>query len=207
MKIELHSNDRVMIVAKSGAGKSVAARALTRPIKRLLFFDYKREVTLPDAITVTGLAQLRSLDLAAGARIVYRPDSWEWDEWDAVCLWAIDHRPWTVVQDEAGLFSSPAKIVPGHQIIQQAGRSMGVGIFNLTQRPRMVYKALLSEANHRLIGYLELPEDRKYLRGLLGSGAVEQVGEFAPGGPQEFQFVYMADGLQTPVILRPFPAG
>lgn len=205
MKIQLHSNDRVSIIAKSGAGKSVAARALTRPIRRLIFFDYKREVELPEAVYVHGLAQLRALDLDAGARVVYRPETWSWDEWDAVCYWSLDHRPYTVVQDEAGLFSSPARITPGHQIIQQAGRSMGVGIFNLTQRPRMVYKALLSEANHRLVGYLELPEDRKYLRGLLGSAAVDQVGGYAPGGPEQFQFVYMADGLPQPVILQPFP--
>lgn len=202
LQVELNSADRITIVAATGSGKSVAARALTAHFDRLVVYDLKREIELPRAATVYG-----GRDLARakpGSRLVYRPATLNSKEWDNLCYWALANAPATVWCDEAYLVTGPSKIESNHATIVVAGRSLGVGLVSLTQRPRRVYKALISEATHLFMGFIELPEDRAYMRELGFGDLALQVEDFAPGAARAHHFLYKRAGGR-PVLLRPFP--
>lgn len=151
----IRTDDRVLVVAQTGGGKTVAVRHATRHVSSVIAIDSKRDLTLPDA------------EITEDAGDLWRPGRWVWrpplltdgvDAAEEVCRIVLQRRETLLIVDEAGLVSSPARIGPAMRAVVVAGRSMGIGMWVCTQSSVGVSNPLLMrQAQHTLVGSITGP--------------------------------------------------
>lgn len=165
------SDRRVVIVGKTGSGKTLLTGVLLANARRLLVVDSK------DGLQDWQLEDYgsRSLDAikASGAyriRVVQDEQALE----AMAVLYTVGNG--TVYVDELTAIVRPGKNAPAvFNDIWSRGRSRNIGAWVGIQRPNRVPLELLSEAEHFFIFRLSLERDRERMAEIVGKGALTPV--------------------------------
>lgn len=202
--VTLRSNERIAIVGKTGSGKTyLAQRLVFEPFDHVLFYDYKHhhypEMEWPVLHTASDVDDA----LARGdpSKFVVAPHDLSLGEWDAVCEAAWDHGNVHVINDEMkGLYAGEhiPTATEYHQRILMQGRVRGVGMTNITQRPRSVPVESISECEHVFCFRLNLHDDRKRMAEVMGEQAAIDAGNLT-----DHRFLYWNPSMDEARVCDP----
>jgi len=172
--LSIPSNSRVFVAGKTGSGKTVfVKKALFPMFQRKVFWDIKIEnsdlIKTCDCILCTTPIKLVQLLNANYRSILYQPDDTSERDFDEVCKVIFYFGNMTLFIDEvsSGEICTPSIIQKWHKEIMIRGRSRGVGIVNVTQRPRSIHNTLISESEYFIIFRLQLDTDVGKLRTIM----------------------------------------
>lgn len=196
--------ERVWFVGMNGTGKTVLEAALVAPYPRVVILDIKYDFPIPwergSYAIVTkppghGFLGLRFFDpWYRHDRIVYRPEK-PYDNGQYITRFLESmfdrgrregkKRPFILVIDEGGWVAyNGAKTALSRLSI--TGRSLGIGLWLTSQRPRGIPVEIRSEAWRVYVFYLRKEEDRKELVQILDDYADESM--FAAMDDSEYSF-------------------
>lgn len=169
--MEINVNDRVCVVGKTGSGKSVLVKKYCQQFPRVIFVDPKHEHKgqFSDR-TVSFCTEMQDVFKIMGQQqyfIHYQPFELNKDTFNEFCKHVFTKGNVTLVLDEVYYLCFP-QAVDYHQKIIRMGRSKGVGIWHLIQRPSYVDNYIISEAEHFFIFKLQLPADKQKMEGVIG---------------------------------------
>lgn len=196
MKIEIKSNDRVLVVGKTGCGKSVLVKNLLVPqLAAYVMYDYKEEITLPGAVIFDkGIRQFK--EQPNEQKVIYRPVEASDDEFNRLCETIFKRGNNCLVTDEEADHSTATKIVKYRDLIMRLGRSKGVGSITCTQRPTGIHNNIVSQCEHFFIFQTLLETDRKKLSAIMGDKVLQN--------PPKFHFWYFnASVMEEPILCKP----
>ena len=168
--MKIQSNQRIFVTGKTGSGKTVFVTHVLWPqYTRRVFWDIKLEqsILLSQATLCKTPNELSSALKRGYNSILYQPENTDPDDFNAVCKIIYDQGNFTLIVDEVTAVSSPSQMEKWHKDILMRGRSRGVGIINITQRPRACHNTILSEAEHAFVFRLKLETDVDKLKHIL----------------------------------------
>ena len=161
--ISIKSNDRALIIGKTGSGKSYWIKKMLPSFNRFIFYDPKHQHNDVKALLVKDIKALRSA-FYKYPKIIYRPFVPNDDEFNEICRICYFRGNMTLILDEVSYHVSSNRIQHFHKILMTTGRTRGIGVWNCTQRPReVVHNVLISETDHVICFRLNLLTDRKKL--------------------------------------------
>lgn len=166
-KFGIKSNERVLIVGRTGTGKTYLAKHLVREYKNVVALDTKGTLSIPNFVLVREPRNLHRI--AKNSNVVFRtPWRWSNEEFDNFFLWCIERGETIVYIDELYRVASE-HTRPNSPLgaIATQGRELGVALWAATQRPSRIPTFLMSEAEHNFVFKLRLPIDRKRLEDLM----------------------------------------
>lgn len=204
--VTISSNDRIAVVGKTGSGKSYLARHLVwEPLDRVIFHDWKaQEHEDLNAPVLSTLDQVHEALFAESEeerlyKFVYVPEAGEHglDAWDELCRLVYEKGDFHLIGDEIkGIYQQGNSVRPvsdHHEKILTRGRSRGVGITNLSQRPKKIPMECMSESEHVFAFRLNLADDRKRLGEIFGSEHEDRLREL-----DSHRFLYYRIGMDEP---------
>jgi len=157
------SNSRTFITGKTGVGKTYWTKKVLLPLFPGIVVYHDPKLECDDLkgtfYLVTCPKELHNALEAGRKKILYQPKDLSWIDFNEMCRVIYMKGNSTLFLDEAALFCSASEINEWHQNIMCRGRSRGVGIVNLTQRPRSCHALLISEAENFIIFRLQLQTD------------------------------------------------
>lgn len=158
--ITIKENERVLIVGKTGSGKTYLSRLLLSHVQRLIVVDSKFRLDDWSSTIVEKLP----VQLPARFRYVLRSD-----DLDQVGDQLASFEDYYLYIDELyAVFPSPAKMLPAWRSLWTRGREAGIGIWAGVQRPVSIPLVTLSEAEHYFVFRLNLREDRDRMSAVCG---------------------------------------
>jgi hypothetical protein len=165
-------NDRVIILGRSGTGKTVLAQKLLLLVRNAIIVDTKMNDPGWDAVGEEVLA--RKIYKTGAGRWWWKPsDEFLADEDNAEQFFAWCYRRngrRVVYLDELLDVAPRANSFPvSLKLLATRGRSAGVGLWSTTQRPVDVPKFALTEANHYFVFYLSDDDDQKTAQKMAGA--------------------------------------
>lgn len=173
--IVFQSNSRLAILGKTGTGKSTFAKNKILPqYDRYIFWDPKIEnEDVPHDILVTNPTDLKKV-IKTHDYILYQPKDISGEDFDEVCRIVFETGMSNCLYvDEVMTISSVNKIEPNHKLILTQGRSKGIAIINVSQRPSDIHNTILSESTDLFVFKLTLEPDIKKVEKIIGSAADE----------------------------------
>lgn len=193
-RIEIKSNDRVFVCGATGSGKTVFVKtALLHLYNRVIFQDHKLENNdlLSKGFVLVNTTNQVLEQMAANPlfKILYQPlsnnEQGYLDDFNRLCEIVYKTGNCALIVDEAGYYTTAHSIEHYHREIMTRGRSRGVGIVNLTQRPMWINNLLISEAQHLFVFVLNLDKDIQKLKGVLPKDMHVELYDLP-----EFYFIY-----------------
>ncbi|MHB8420644.1 MAG: hypothetical protein ACYDCL_21440 [Myxococcales bacterium] len=177
LTVELRAGDKMLIAGQNGSGKSVLATALARSFDRVVVYDPKDDpaAEIPGAAV---LATAREVVRGLPGRILYRPSGAELaaipDRWDEVCRRVLEDArrgrgATALVVHELGDLATQYRIGSAFSEVIRKGRSLGITVVIVTQRPQGIPVIVRSEAQHVACFTLLDPADRDVIASLVGS--------------------------------------
>lgn len=167
--LSIRSNDRVTLVGQTGSGKTYAARMLCAPLPRLLVMDTKGQLNDWNTVEWTG-RRATALERDEPFRLRWIPNPGEYDLAESIFERVYYAGNMTVYIDEM------TDIVPDSsgygrwlEGLYKRGRSLGIGVYACTQRPKRVPLMMLSEATWAFCFRLKLVDDRKRMAEYMGA--------------------------------------
>lgn len=108
-------------------------------------------------------------------------------------------RNWSVFLDELGYMSDPTQVGLANIIatMHMIGRSSGLSILSLAQRPMHIPQHVISNVSHAYIAKTKKSEDMKRLGDLSGDFTTKEFQAMLAGLPTKHDFIYvpaLADG-------------
>jgi hypothetical protein len=189
--VEIRSDEHVFGVGTTGSGKTELFRFLLRGTRRTLVLDTKNE------IKIDGFRQRRSLPLFwTDFDIIYRPRDEDDLPMARMVMEAWRRKNIRIYVDELADMVDffPITLVALKRVVR-TGRSRHVTIWGGTQRPRWVPRYFLSEPRILMVFSLNLEEDRKYVSGIVGDMAKQEL--------PLHDFLYLHKGDMTrPIMMR-----
>ena len=174
--VRIRTNDRVCIFGRTGSGKTVLSLYLLQKCvssgARVIIHDIKHELQLPYQIARSP-AELESLV----GNVHYVPDSLEDEDFNSVCHFVYSQGNIMLWVDEIGYYTDSWKILRWHKELLVRGRTRGVGVVHLSQRPRGIHNVIVSECNHFFVFQLLLTSDIDKLRPVLPQQYCESIPE------------------------------
>lgn len=174
--IRLEPGQKVLIAGQNGSGKSVLASRFAAGFQRVVVYDPKDD---PSALIVNAahLDTAREVVRRLPGRVLYRPSAVEMrapDEFiDVICrgLMASARRgdpPTSLVIHELGDLTTAYRIGDGLSELIRKGRSLGITVVLVSQRPQGISVMARSEAQHVCCFTLLDPSDRDAMAALMG---------------------------------------
>jgi energy-coupling factor transporter ATP-binding protein EcfA2 len=188
--------DRVVVLGRTGSGKSVFLRAMLARYSRAVLSDPKGRAVIDGWPIVYGLRAFRSAWPAA-PRVVARPgpaeDRVAW--FDGLCRWVYANGETALGVDEIiGLASSTRPSI-GFDMVLTQGRELGITTYTCTQRPKRIPSTILSETDHVVVFTLQRLDDRE--------AVAEVIGDYGNPVFGTFRFVYWSGRLTNAIESRP----
>ncbi len=158
----ISSDERVCLIGKTGSGKTYLARKLLLKQKRVLIYDPRDGLDDWDTDTDSANTVNRIKDDDAfRIRIV------EEDRFLTLLESVLVRGDVLVYIDEIyGITTGPTAYPKILRDIWTRGRSLNIGAWGATQRPKMIPLFFLSEAEHFFVYRLTMPADRKIVAGM-----------------------------------------
>lgn len=175
--VTIRSNDRVAVVGKTGSGKTHLVKNLIwERFDRAIFYDWKwqhyRELNAPVVHTIEDVEDALN-DPQMANKFVYAPKRKGLDVWNRLCYLAWEETNIHLIADELkGVYQQNgwvAGITDYHENIMTRGRQRGVGMTNVSQRPKGIPLETMSEAEHLFVFKLNLRDDRTRIGEIVGS--------------------------------------
>lgn len=204
--ITIHSNDRVAVVGKTGTGKTHLVRKLIWDrFNSVVFYDWKwqhyREMNAPVVHTIEDVEEALTGEPEV-PRLVYAPKRKGLDVWNYLCYLCWEHTNIHLIADELkGVYQQNgwvAGITDYHENIMTRGRQKGVGMTNVSQRPKGIPLETMSEAEHFFSFRLNMKDDRKRIGEIIGSE-----NQHIPRELSGHEFLYYNTELDEPKICSP----
>lgn len=197
-QIEIGPTDRILIVGRVGSGKSVLARAMFNGSRALVVIDPKHEEELARGVVARSPSEFRQLYPQKSTRVVYRPDPEDRrsSDLDEVIRRILRYGNTRILLHETVDYAKPTYIVPALRRAIKTGRTLGVPVVSLSQRPIGLHNDVISEADHIFIFDLALSGDREKLAGVAGEGVLERIG-------RPFEFLYFGPSTAGDVVRCP----
>lgn len=172
-RVVVKPEDRVVDTGMTGSGKTFAARFFLSFYEHVVALDLKHSLQWPEVPKkeLTIVRRLQDLPSVKTPKIIYRPDFTEMNLacYNAFYKWIYERRNCIVWTDEVMMVCPNPMIIPDYfRAIITQGRELGIGCWNLTQRPSGIPQLILSEAEHYMVFDLNLPVDRKKLTEITG---------------------------------------
>lgn len=197
--IDIHTNQRVVVVGKTRSGKTTLVAALVRGLSRYVWCDFKHQVEIRGARVVNWPAPPRALRERAIVRFSPDPSAGSViEQFDRLCFDVLNDGNTMLIVDDA-MMVTKANVIP-HWYLQvlTVGASRGVGCISVIQDPVHVHNALLSQSEHRIVFRVNVASHRKKLAGVCG----DEIDHMAMH-LDNYEFLYHHDGLRTPVRCEP----
>lgn len=193
-RLVIQPNERVAFLGKTGSGKTYLAKAYAGGFQNVLVLDTKGTFTWDKVPVIKKFDELRKV---GSGKFIYRPIDSEMNEdyYDAFFEFVYKRTQTVALVDElAQVMDSATDILPNWKNIMQRGRELNVGIFNCSQRPKMIPKMVLSESEHTFCFRLKLEDDRKHMAEFMGKEVVET-------RLQGHGFVYMHESMDKAIVV------
>ena len=152
--MNLKSNERIAIIGKTGSGKTVFAKSIFHRYQRSVFFDPKRENS-DLGIACSRLDDVFRHCTGSSFHVVYQPFDLNEEMFNEFCRRCFQHGNMTIIMDEVYFICFP-RVSEWHEKLIRMGRSRGIGLVHLTQRPSYIDNLILSESEHFIIYRLQL---------------------------------------------------
>lgn len=167
--MQIRTDDRVFICAKTGAGKTTyAKRFLLSGYPRIVFWDIKHQNgDWPHTFLARNPAGIGEGIVQKHSHILYQPDDISPDDFNKVCQIVYNCGNVAIYIDEVAFVTTGNHIEYYHKLLLVMGRSRGCGVITATQRPVNVANYCISEAEHFFIGKLQLEDDVKKIGSVL----------------------------------------
>lgn len=184
-------------MGQTGSGKSYLATAIANRWRRVLVFDPKGSVAMPNAVrALTFDDALRALP----GRVIWVPTAEElprarelWDELIATKIWNVSPRGYhgLVVHETFYLGNANKGWGPYYEVAHTQGRELFVPIIDCCQRPVGFPRETKSEATHVACFFLRDEDDRRSMAEVMGPAVIE---------PTPFSHDYWYCGLNTETV-------
>lgn len=177
LNISLQTNERIIIVGKTGTGKTTLARYITTATRRLMVIDSKGSLGKWDLepFDDESLERLRSGKEPVRARVLKPPESGR-EFYAEVFKEIYDAGNVVVYIDELFAVVPPGSRAPEYMTAcYTRGREFGVGVWASTQRPSSIPLIAISEAEHFFMFRLTLAEDRKRMSEFMGEAVLRPI--------------------------------
>lgn len=194
--MKIKSNQRVVVVGKTGSGKSYWTIRNISKFKRVVFFDPKHEHSknFPVAMKTQKLSDLKNFMKNKEYFILYQPFEISEESFNELCKICFKKGNVVLCLDEV----ERLKFVYWHEKIIRMGRKRGVGIWHLIQRPSFIpSNYILSESDHLILFKLNLKADRNKIAGIIGEKAEEL------RTLKEFHYLYYNVLDDEPTLCKP----
>lgn len=162
LNISILSNDRVFIAGKTGSGKSYLTKTLMGGINRLVFIDPKCEHSFPNAQVFDSFPSAKQFltnKFEEKFFVHVKPNKINHELLNNFLREIFVIGNCTAIFDEVGRFCFP-RVCEEHDRLIRQGRSRGIGVWHLTQRPAWIDKYLVSESEHVFNFFLKVHSDR-----------------------------------------------
>lgn len=192
-RFTLAPSERVLIVGRTGSGKTTLARVLVGGYRNLVVIDPKWRFELPRTLTLYSPADFRQVYPQRSTRIIFRPDpNALFDQVDEVLGRVLTFGRTAINVDEALDLATATRIVPAYRRLVKTGRELLCPVISCSQRPTGLHNDVIAEAEHLFAFDLHLATDRAKVAGIGGDGLLEQ-----PGEPYAFFYYGPATGGQV----------
>lgn len=174
--IEFGSNSRLAILGKTGVGKSTFSKKKILPqYERYVVWDPKIELddVKHDILINNPTDFKKSIDKYD--YILYQPKDISSKDFDRICkvIFESESENNCLYIDEVMEISSVNKIEYYHKMLMTQGRSKGIGIINVSQRPSDIHNSILSESTDFFCFKLTLDPDINKVEKIIGTAAEE----------------------------------
>ena len=170
LPIQIKTNERILIVGKTGSGKTYLAKYLTRQANRLIVLDAKATLSEWNLDPWDSVARGKLLNHEpVRIRVLPPYDGDITEHWESVLSDCYKAGNVVVYIDE--LYSiCPPNQKPMNVLwsMYTRGRELGIGVWSSSQRPAWIPLFALSEAEHFFNFRLQLEEDRKRMAVFMG---------------------------------------
>ena len=174
MKHHIKSNDHVFVAGRTGSGKTFLVRKYLPGYEYVAVLDTKGlmnwEEIPKEELTV--INQLHQLDKVKTKKVIYRPsfNEMEIEYYDTFFKWVYQRGNTNLWIDELMSVCENATSIPEYlKACYTRGRELGIGVWGLSQRPKMIPIVCMSEATHFFIFDLNIVEDRDRLVKIAGA--------------------------------------
>lgn len=197
MELEIRASERVALVGKTGSGKTTLALYLTKSLSRLVVFDPKGTLWVPEwrleDWSKEGLQRL-----AEGESVRLRIPAPLNNNWEPYFTEIFSIGNCVVYIDEVyGIVPPGAKPGAMFTAMYTRGRELNIGVIAATQRPTWVPLFVLSEAEWLFVFRLQLQADRNRMAEIGGPELQEPIPAI-----DEYGFYVYNSLWNEPIYLR-----
>ncbi len=188
----IKSDQRITVFGATGSGKTKFTKEqLWSQYTRRIFHDPKCENNdlLKNATLVTTPDELRWKLQKGYTSILYQPKTLDVDDFEGVCRIVYEFGNLALFCDEVGNYCTANTIPKWFNHLLVRGRSRGIAVISLSQRPRSCHGNVVSEANHMFIFRLMLESDLDKIKNFVPRAVAQEV----PLLP-EFHKIYASSG-------------
>lgn len=183
--LQIRGDERVAFVGKTGSGKSYAAHALARPLRRLIVLDPKgmldpRHWRLQPYDLGTELnPTVQEFAKGAPGRYLIRapvPGATRLPDWEAYLaeVWAYGYLT-CYIDEMYGVVLPGTRPGPILSAFYTRGRERRVGTWAASQRPHLIPLFSITEAEWLLMFRLQLDKDKQRLAEMMGPAAMNRI--------------------------------
>ncbi len=173
-KFLMTEKKKILILGKTGSGKSYLAKKLLRQFDRVVVYDtmdeYTEGVVFED---MRSFGEFWKRCHTGKFRLIYRPKNIN-AEFDTIAGLVWDCGNCAFLVEEIDLFGSAWKISDEFSDIIRRGRHKNITFIGVTQRPFGINRLLTSQAKEIYVFNSNEPRDRDYIKQLLSTAQISE---------------------------------